>query len=556
MFAFFTGIILLAASIPFPAFISPLALTGDVRVQRDFTERLGAISINNPTGPVEVQTWSAAFVRVIVSPQDEEGGSKPSSEIIFEQPAKEAMAITVKARAGSSPISISVFLPATVRVTIKGSKEPVIIKGPPTSLSVETESGNITLRLAEGTNSDISVRTIQGTIESRVPVKIFGQADAHMLDGRMGQGGAPLILRSSRGNISLLPDDGARVTATPTLTAPTAANAVQAFTTTSQDGGAASPLNIKPAGNKEAATFDKDEASKHTDEHVIKLEGRLVNLNVKVSDRMGKPLAVLKKDDFQVTEDNVPQDVAYFEPINSPLNIVLLMDLSGSTEKKIKTMKKAAKKFIDCLGSADRIAIAGFTRRFFVISNFTTDHKLLKKRIDDIKNRHSGTAFYDAMWATLDLFDEANASRKAIVVLTDGVDNSLDHPDDSDYDPKHSFAELMARIEEADATIYPIYLDTEYESIGRHGRDGHDAYQTARKQLEAVAEQTGAVLFKANLAEDLEGVYQQVAAELHSLYSMAYAPKSMSRDGKWRKISVKVTRDGAVARTKRGYFAR
>ncbi|HEX8090732.1 MAG TPA: hypothetical protein VF762_17870, partial [Blastocatellia bacterium] len=96
-------------------------------------------------------------------------------------------------------------------------------------------------------------------------------------------------------------------------------------------------------------------AGKHSDEPVIRLEGRLVNLNVKVSDRLGRPLPPLSRDDFQVAEDNVPQDVSYFEPVTSPLSIALLLDLSGSTEKKIKVMKKAAKEFIDSLNSADRI---------------------------------------------------------------------------------------------------------------------------------------------------------------------------------------------------------
>lgn len=296
--------------------------------------------------------------------------------------------------------------------------------------------------------------------------------------------------------------------------------------------------------------------NRHSDEPVIKLEGRLVNLNVKVLDRMGKPLPALGKDDFQVTEDNVPQDVSHFEPVTSPLNLIILLDLSSSTEKKLKVMKKAAKKFVDSLNPADRIAVAAFSRRFYVISNFTDDRKLLKDRIGDIKSRHSGTAFYDAMWASLDLFEEANATRKAIVVLSDGVDNSLDHPDDAKYDPVHDFEELMERIAEADATIYPIYLDTEYETVSRSGMGDHAAYVTARRQLEAVAEQTGAVMFKADRAEDLEGIYKQVAAELHSLYTMAYTPKSIGKDGRWRKISVKVNRDGVVARTKRGYFAK
>jgi len=79
---------------------------------------------------------------------------------------------------------------------------------------------------------------------------------------------------------------------------------------------------------------------------------------------------------------------------------------------------------------------------------------------------------------------------------------------------------------------------------------------TARKQLQALADQTGAIMFKAEKAEDLDGVYQQVAAELHSLYSMAYTPKTVAKDGKWRKISIAVDLPGAKARSKRGYFAR
>ncbi|HXU07475.1 MAG TPA: VWA domain-containing protein, partial [Blastocatellia bacterium] len=299
-----------------------------------------------------------------------------------------------------------------------------------------------------------------------------------------------------------------------------------------------------------------DSAHIRTSDEAIKLEARLVNVLVKVTDAGGKTLPLLRKDDFVIFEDNVQQDISYFEPVTAPLHLVLLLDLSGSTEKKMKVLKKAAQKFVDSLKPTDTIAVAGFTRRFFVISNFTTDHKLLKDRIDDIKNRHSGTAYYDAMWSTLDLLEEARATRKAIVVLTDGVDNSLDHPNDEDLASKHSFSELLERVEEADATIYPIYLDTEYETIGRGGRSGHDAYVTARKQLEALADQTGAVMFKAERAEDLEGVYQQVAAELHSLYSLAYAPKSLTRDGAWKKIGVSVKLQGAKLRAKRGYYAR
>jgi|GEM_PF-383516 len=286
----------------------------------------------------------------------------------------------------------------------------------------------------------------------------------------------------------------------------------------------------------------------------LKLEGRLVNLNVKATDRTGKIIPDLRKEDFLVFEDDVQQEVAYFEPITAPVNLVLLLDLSGSTKDKMGVMKKAAKKFIDALNKNDRVAVAGFTSRFFVVSNFTTDHKLLKDRIDDMKNRHAGTRYYEAMWATLDLLDQIKETRKAIVVLTDGVDNWLSNP--RRFTTKYTFDDLQARLEKEEVTIYPIYLDTEYDIVVKQRQDSHETYAIARKQLEAVADQTGGMLFRASRVEDLEGVYRRVASELHTFYSLAYAPNNPQNNGQWRKISVKVSRDGAVARTRRGYFAK
>jgi Ca-activated chloride channel family protein len=383
------------------------------------------------------------------------------------------------------------------------------------------------------------------------------QRDAHLLNGKIGEGGSPIILKSTRGQITLARDDDARLASLK----PLVSNSIVADNQPKGSEHISSDASIKTAGfNGAADTADaakpKAETAEHTSEDVIKLEARLVNLNVKVVDSMGRPLPNLKKEEFILLEDSSPQDVSYFEPVTAPLNVVLLLDLSGSTDSKMKVIKKAAKKFVDSLNKDDRVAVAAFTRRFFVISNFTSNHEEVKDRIGKIKNRHSGTAYYDAMWATLDMLDEVKQARKAIVVMTDGVDNSIDHPDDSDFNPKHGFDELIARIQEADASIYPIFLDTEYEVVGRNGRNGHDAYVTARKQLQEVADQTGTEMFKADRAEDLENVYKLVAAELHSLYSIGYAPKELRKDGQWRKVSVKVNREGARARTRRGYFAK
>lgn len=513
-------------------------------LQREFSENLSMISVENADGPTDVQTWDRREARVIAS-AGQIDSTRLSSRVLFEQTAADTLKIRIKS--GDPSIALTVYVPSSIHLSLRASAGNVSISGAVAGLSIETESGAIKLNLPPDANSDLSLRTIEGSVESSISAKPFGKPDRHALDARIGQGGSTIIARSGRGNITLLRDTISR-----TITSD------RKFATggaTGSVGPGAKALSAASEVAAEPGPSAVGDGAAITGE-MLKLEARLVSLNVKVTDASGKTLPALRKEDFVVYEDDVSQELFHFEQVSAPLNIVLLLDLSGSTSHKMKIIKKAAQKFVDSLRPDDNIAVAAFTRRFFVISNFTTNHKQLKDRIDDIKNRHSGTAYYDAMWATMNLLDEAGGTRKAVVVMTDGVDNSLDHPDDSDYTPKHGFDELLARIEEADATIYPIYFDTEYETIGRQGRSGHDAYATARKQLERLADQTGAALFKAERAEDLEAVYKQVAAELHSLYSIAYTPKTLRKDGQWRKIGVAIKLPGAKVRTRRGYFAR
>lgn len=514
-------------------------------LQRDFSENLSMISVENTDGPIDVQTWDRREARVIAS-AGQIDSTRLSSRVLFERTAADTLKIRIKA--GDPSIALTVYVPSSAHLSLRAGAGSVAINGAVAGLSVETESGAIKLNLPADSNSDLSLRTIDGSIESSIPATPFGKPDRHALDARIGLGGSTIIARSGRGNITLVRDaishtvpSGRNFGSTGSI-APSIAPRAKALTAVSEV--APEP---QPSAVGDGAAISGE---------MLKLEARLVSVNVKVTDANGKTLPALRKEDFVVYEDGVSQEVFHFEQVSAPLNIVLLLDLSGSTSHKMKIIKKAAQKFVDSLKPDDNIAVAAFTRRFFVISNFTTNHKLLNDRIDDIKNRHSGTAYYDAMWATMNLLDEAGGTRRAVVVMTDGVDNSLDHPDDSDYTPKHGFDELLARVEEADATIYPIYFDTEYETIGRQGRSGHDAYATARKQLEKLADETGAALFKAERAEDLEGVYKQVAAELHSLYSIAYTPRTLRKDGQWRKIGVAINFPGARVRTRRGYFAK
>ncbi len=324
----------------------------------------------------------------------------------------------------------------------------------------------------------------------------------------------------------------------------------------------------QPAERKEESSGSITVQPKLPGNDAIRIETRLVNLNVKAVDKVGQPLTNLSREDFVIFEDGIQQEIAYFDPVTAPINLVLLLDLSGSTKDKREVMVKAAQKFIDALSPKDRVAVAAFTRQFFVLSHFTTDRRLLKERIEKVKEKKGGTAFYDAMWTTLDLLREVKEPRKAIVVLTDGVDESL-LP--SGFEPSHhTFAELLERVAEEEITIYPINLNTEIaKALSRINRPGVSEQtrerlrerllrpnEIASQQLAALAEQTAGMVFKAEDENELEKAYERVATELRLLYSLAYYPANSEAGGGFRKIQVQVNRAGAVARTRRGYYVK
>ncbi|MFN0110112.1 MAG: VWA domain-containing protein [Blastocatellia bacterium] len=306
----------------------------------------------------------------------------------------------------------------------------------------------------------------------------------------------------------------------------------------------------------EAATAPV-EAKTPPREDTVRIETRLVNLNVKALDKAGQPITNLKQEDFVIFEDGAKQEVAHFKPVNAPVNLILLIDLSGSTQKKRKAMIESANRFIDSLPAGDKVSLVAFTRQYKPLTDFTADKAALKEAVKKINKIAGGTAFYDSAWKALDQLGQLAEARKAIVVLTDGEDESLI----SDRATTHTFADLLDRASEEDVTIYPIYFspNNQLNKIGilfggNGSLLGENKNKTARKQLEDLAAQTGGEVFSAQREEDLQNAYGLVARELHTLYSLAYSPDKLKHDGQFRKIAVKLGRDGAIAKTRRGYF--
>ncbi len=308
-------------------------------------------------------------------------------------------------------------------------------------------------------------------------------------------------------------------------------------------------------GSPSAMRNGEAERARGSEEEAVVLKAALVNLNVSVSNRAGVALANLKKEDFDVAENGEAQKIEFFQSTNAPFNLVLLLDLSGSIKDKLDIVKSAALRFIDVLSPQDKVAVVTFTDEIRVVSQLTDDRVELKRRIKSIDQSRGGTAFYEAMWFSLmDTLRGTRGQRNAVVVMTDGVDSSLDR-----YNPMQtrvSFNQLARRMEEADVIVFPIYLDTEYEEVFERGNSSSEAYAIARDQLERIAELSGGQMFKAEKVGDLAGVYKQVAAAIRTVYSVGYYPTNAEKDGTFRRVRVLVNRPDAAVRTRKGYYAK
>lgn len=289
----------------------------------------------------------------------------------------------------------------------------------------------------------------------------------------------------------------------------------------------------------------------------IRIDSDLVDLKVSVLGfAPNMPPPILEPRDFLVLEDGIPQEITFFAAADTPFDLVLLLDLSGSSAKNLKMIRSSAKRFVDAARDIDRIALVTFTREPALYSTFSLDRKKLKKTIDEMDEAVGGTNFWDSMdYVLRDLIPQGSGLRRsAIVVMTDGVDNAL--PGINGDGSKLSFDGLVEKIRNSESIVFPIYLDTEKENVKRF-HEPPSAYAMAREQLGQIASVCGTQMYKADRLSDLDGVYEQVVRDLSTVYSIGYSPTNKSLDGKWRSVEVMLTkRSDLFARTKRGYYAK
>jgi len=302
----------------------------------------------------------------------------------------------------------------------------------------------------------------------------------------------------------------------------------------------------------------------------VRVDTALVQLNVGVVDARGQAIRSLSQNDFTVYENGVKQPILNFEPTEAPFSLVLLLDMSGSTVSFRPQLKQAVGRFLDALKPADRVAVIQFNKKVKTLSGFTSDMAKTEYAIR-IAEGAGETYFYDALRYALKELEKEGKRRKAIVVLTDGLDTGMRNADralaakaESDaaavaaIDPKAS-SELNSVLSAADklgVTIYPLALPSgDPKRLPLQSPVITAIYAAARSRLQNIADRTGGRLNEIQRLDQMARLYAEVAADLRSLYSVAYrgAP---GRDGKWREIRIEVAQPELLARTRPGYFAR
>jgi len=313
------------------------------------------------------------------------------------------------------------------------------------------------------------------------------------------------------------------------------------------------PENAKtPAGTP----ADKAENVELSEGDVIRVDSQLVTLNVSVVDRgTSRGLAGLVQSDFKLFEDGREQSIVQFESSSAPFDLVLLIDLSGSTKEVVKLIRAAALRFVNAARPADRIGVITFAGTSTIVSGFTSDRDLLRQRIETIDTARGDTKLYDAINFTMNQIkkDATNARRSAIVVMSDGLDGTI--PGISgQVGSQTPYADTVRNIQEFDGVLYTLWLNTEYEAMSPEDTQP-EAFAAGHDRMKAMAEAGGGVFYEVEKLTDLAGSYEQVVADLGTVYSLAYRPSNSARDGHWRAIRIGVNRSNAVARGKRGYYA-
>jgi len=512
--------------------------------------RNGNLRVENLRGGVIAELWSESYVAV--SAITDSGQESRSPAVVQRSDSLLSMRVPRGAN-GAARINLKLKIPARAHVAIVTNESSVEVRGLPAALLIQTVSGEIRVELPTGAGADILADSKTGSVSSSVELAVVDRTHRPQLQARTGSGGSSVRLYSQAGNIALATASAA---STPIISTTTPERREPAeIAKPAQRPELIGPEIRTPAAGTPASTSSGPEEVSEGD--IIRVDTQLVSVNVSVVDRStSRGVNDLTKEDFRLSEDNVAQQIAHFDSSSAPFNLVLLVDLSGSTTKVVELIKAAALHFVEAARPFDRIGVITFAGGQVVVSSLTTDREALRQRIAAIERPQGSTKLYDSLaFAMEEVFREAkDARRNAIVMMSDGLDSVL--PNVTGEGSKLSYEELVRRAKEFDGVVYSIWVDTQsYEPLSP--LDIQQAtFDLAHDRMKELADVGGGAFYECEELKDLAGAYDRVVADLGMLYTLSYRPSNKARDGSWRTIRVNVNKPNAVARGKRGYYAK
>ena len=266
----------------------------------------------------------------------------------------------------------------------------------------------------------------------------------------------------------------------------------------------------------------------------------MVSLSVTVLDEERRLITGLDAEDFNVYEDGVPQEIKVFSREALPLRMVILLDTSSSISRRLALAQEAAVRFVDTLQPEDQVKIIEFNDRVFPLTDFTPDFEEAKNAIRSTKAQ-GATSLYEALYIALRSFARRpeGDERFAVVVLSDGNDTrSL-----------VTFDDVRDLARKTNVLVYTISLRGQEEDLKKQ------KYADAKYELEKLSGEAGGSSFAPESIDDLAGVYERIAAELKSQYSIGYVSTNSKTDGTWRRLQVMCAQEGTEVRSRVGYYA-
>jgi VWFA-related protein len=313
-------------------------------------------------------------------------------------------------------------------------------------------------------------------------------------------------------------------------------------------------LPFLPAGFLLPESQQPEPQQPPTASQTLKVSVNVVNVYAVVRDKK-RLVPDLSKDDFEVTEDNVPQNIKYFsKQTDTPLTLVLAVDTSPSQERVLPAEQSAAKQFAaEVIRPKDAFAVIHFDVEVEQLQDFTADLSYLNRAIDETQINGGGggplpgtfpttggaTHLYDAVYLASHDMLRNESGRKVLILLTDGEDEGS----------QLTLDRGLEAAQKADVIIYSILLsDRAFYMRGGLGYGGEGV-------LNKLSSETGGRVIRANNARNTSEAFQEIANELRTQYLLGYTPSNKDNNGAFRRIKVRVTHGNYNVQARRGYYA-